>query len=67
MKTSFPEFASQNQEKMSSSKEYSAVAGGENLFTQPQIINWREAPKKDFLHTAGTHPKYYFPGRWPAK
>jgi hypothetical protein len=30
------------------SKEYSAAAGGEILFTQPrfQIITWREVPKK---------------------
>ena len=26
------------------SKEYSAAVGGKNLFTQPQIIIWREAP-----------------------
>jgi hypothetical protein len=32
------------------SEEYSAAAGGKNLFTQSQMIIWREAPKKDFLH-----------------
>ena len=41
------------------SKEYSAAEGGKNLFIQPQIIIWREAPKKYFLHNR----KYYFPGQ----
>jgi hypothetical protein len=27
------------------SEEYSAAVGGKNLFTQPQMIVWREAPK----------------------
>jgi hypothetical protein len=40
------------KKKMSPSKESFAAAGGERLFTQPQIIIWREAPIKTFYTTS---------------
>ena len=43
--TSFPDFAKQNQEKTSPSKEYFATAGGEIFFIQPQIKCFAAKPR----------------------
>jgi hypothetical protein len=39
------------------SKHNSARSAVKNLFTQPQTLIWREAPKKDFLHNPRTSEK----------